>query len=210
MKAKLTNTYVEKLKPQERRYDVWDTVFKGLHVRVSPSGDKVWYLYYRFEGKRRKFSLGRGLTVAQARDAATAHAGDIAKGIDIQEKREEQRRQANIHSLRSFIEGPYLDWRKVNRKQADKTLSIFEKHFFPIFVDTQLNDITAWKLEKWKTSQLKAGIKPTTVNRYIAELKSALSKAIEWGEITEHPLKLVNDLPILQISKNPRNNLGLV
>ena len=148
MKAKLTNTVVEKLQPKEQRYDVWDSEYKGLHVRVSPSGDKVWYLHYRFEGKRRRFKLGRGLTVAQARDAAKAHSGDIAKGIDIQKKREAQRKQANAHTLRSFIEGPYLDWRKANRKRAGQMLTMFEKHFFPIFGESQLKDITAWNLEK--------------------------------------------------------------
>ena len=78
MKTKLTNTIVEKLKPQAQRYEVWDTDFKGLHIRVSPGGDKVWYLHYRIDGQRKKYRLGRDLTVAQAKDA-------VSKGAPLKE-----------------------------------------------------------------------------------------------------------------------------
>lgn len=191
MKTKLTNTIVEKLKPQTQRYEVWDTDFKGLHIRVSPGGDKVWYLHYRIDGQRKKYRLGRDLTVAQAKDAAKLWTGDIAKGTDIQVERKERRKKSKQHTLKTFVDGPYGEWRRANRKRAEDTLIRIRKHFYPLFGNILLKDITAWNVEKWKTARLKAGIKPTTVNRDIAELKSILSKAVEWKEISDHPLKLV-------------------
>lgn len=191
MKVKLTNSEVAKLKPRENRYEVWDTSYRGLYITVSPSGSKIWYLHYRIDGKRSKYRLGTNLTVAQAKDAASLKSGDVAKGIDIQSQRIELRSMANSHTLKSFIEGAYGEWRIANRKRANETILRLKKQFYPLFKNTPLKDITAWNVEKWKTARLKAGIKPTTVNRDIAELKSVLSKAMEWSEISEHPLSRV-------------------
>lgn len=196
LKTRLTNSNVEKLKPQAQRYEVWDSIFKGLHIRVSPSGDKVWYLHYRIDGKRNKYRIGRNLTVAQARDIAKEISGEVAKGIDINNQRKLLRNQANSHTLKSFIEKPYSEWRYANRKRVKDTIDRLKKHFYPLFKNTKLKDISAWNVEKWKTARLKSGIKPTTVNRDIAELKSVLSKAVEWGEIEEHPLKRVKPAKI--------------
>lgn len=191
MKIKLTNSEVAKLKPRVNRYEIWDTSYNGLYITVSPSGSKVWYLHYRIDGKRSKYRLGTNLTVAQAKDAAALKSGDIAKGIDIQTQRKKLRNKTNAHTLKSFIEGAYGEWRRANRKRADDTILRIKKQFYPLFKNTSLKDITAWNVEKWKTARLKAGIKPTTVNRDIAELKSVLSKAVEWNEISEHPLSRV-------------------
>ena len=73
--------------------------------------------------------------------------------------------------------------------------------------------ITSMGMEKWKTSRLKSGIKPTTVNRDIAELKIVLSKAVEWGEISENPIKNVkhakvdNRPNVRYLSKEEENRL---
>jgi len=191
MRARLTNTYVETLKPKATRYEVWDTKNKGLYIRVSPSGQKTWYLHFRIDGKKRKYRIGTGLTATQAEDIYKEKMGDVARGDDIQQKRIANRKQNKAHTLKSFIEGQYAEWRRANRKQPEHTLKRIQKHFYPQFGKTLLKDISAWNIEKWKTARLKAGIKPTTINKDLAELKSALSKAVEWGEIQEHPLKNV-------------------
>ena len=47
----------------------------------------------------------------------------------------------------------------------------------------------AWVAEKWRAARLKAGAKPSTVNRDLDDLRSALAKAVTWGELIEaHPL----------------------
>jgi integrase len=54
-----------------------------------------------------------------------------------------------------------------------------------------LPDITAWIVEKWRTTRLKNGIKPATVNRDLTALKAALAQAVDWGHLSEYPLKKV-------------------
>jgi len=198
MKTKLTTSLINSLKPRERPYEVWDTDIKGFYLVVTPKGTKNYYFFYRHEGAKRKFRIGRdgNITVAQARDTAKRRAGEVTDEVDIHAERKKRRSKGKAHTLKSFIEGPYIEWREVHRKRASGTLHTFEKHFFPIFGNTKLKDITAWNLEKWKTAQIKAGNKPTTVNRYIAELKSALSKAVEWEEIEDNPLRKVKPAKI--------------
>ena len=43
-------------------------------------------------------------------------------------------------------------------------------------------------VEKWRAARLKAGAKPTTVNRDLDDLRSALAKAVAWKLLEAHPL----------------------
>ncbi len=44
-------------------------------------------------------------------------------------------------------------------------------------------------IEKWRTKRINNGITATTVNRDVVILKSALTKAVDWELIAEHPLR---------------------
>jgi len=48
---------VEKLKPKGKAYRL--TLGNGLLMRVSKSGEKVWYYYYKILGKQRSFTIGK-------------------------------------------------------------------------------------------------------------------------------------------------------
>ena len=198
MKAKLTTNKVNSIQPCEKPLEVWDTEIKGFYLLVTPKGAKTYYLFYRHHGAKRKYKIGRhgNISNAQARDIAKKQAGEVTNDIDIQAQRQNQRKIGKSHTLKTFLEGSYSEWRYANRKRTKDTINRLRTHFYPLFKNTPLKDITAWNVEKWKTARLKAGIKPTTVNRDIAELKSVLSKAVEWGEIAEHPLKLVKPAKI--------------
>lgn len=43
----LTAKGIEGLWAGEARVDYWDTEVKGLHVRVSPNGERVFAVWYR-------------------------------------------------------------------------------------------------------------------------------------------------------------------
>jgi integrase len=70
----LTHRSIEALRPAEAPYRVPDQRWKGLAVRVAPSGVKTWDLAYRIRGtsKMRRLSLGRTTDVSleQARERA--------------------------------------------------------------------------------------------------------------------------------------------
>jgi Arm DNA-binding domain len=52
----LSQLTITNAKPKAKPYMLTDG--DGLHVRIDPSGSKLWRLRYRFEGKANMVSLG--------------------------------------------------------------------------------------------------------------------------------------------------------
>ncbi len=46
-------------------------------------------------------------------------------------------------------------------------------------------------MERFKARCLKAGIKPATVNRDLSRIRGALSRAVDWSLLAEHPMRTV-------------------
>jgi integrase len=80
--ARLTAKAVENLKPAAVRREVPDSGCRGLYLVLQPSGRKAWAVRYRFDGKTRKLTLDAGLTLAEAREAATSAMRDVERGND--------------------------------------------------------------------------------------------------------------------------------
>lgn len=184
---KLSNSTVSALRPEAARYEVTDSEIPGLKLRVSPSGAMTYALIYRnLEGKKVRYTIGRhgAITPAQARKLALAKLAQVRLGEDPQEEKRQRRRQAAIPTLGDFIEKQYLPWFKSHYKgrSTKSTLDQFES-----LHSDRLDQLTAWKLEKWRKGKLDSGIKPGTCNRHLAALKAALSRAVEWGLLTDNP-----------------------
>ena len=59
MKARLTVRSVESIVPQERDVIMWDSDLAGFGVKVTPSGRRSYFLYYRtHQGQQRRPSIG--------------------------------------------------------------------------------------------------------------------------------------------------------
>jgi integrase len=80
--ARLTAKAVENLKPAAVRREVPDSGCRGLYLVLQPSGRKAWAVRYRFDGKTRKLTLDAGLTLAEAREAATSALREVERGND--------------------------------------------------------------------------------------------------------------------------------
>ncbi len=57
-----------------------------------------------------------------------------------------------------------------------------------------LTDISEWIVIKWRNEKLKAGMKPSSINKPVSALKALLNRATEWGVITSNPLAKVKSL----------------
>lgn len=199
MKKKLTQSNIKALIPKAKAYEVIDTELKGFLLRVQPTGGMTYYFSYRNqEYKRKRYKIGSNsnLTPAQARDIAEKLAGNVANGIDIQETRKTVRKKAKsdkFKTLGGFIDHKYKDWVLNHRKSGQQTLDTLDTHFSQ-FNSRPLSEINTWIIDKWRTERLKAGISKATVNRNVATLKSAISKAIEWGLLEHHPLAKLKPL----------------
>src|SRR4051794_38584841 len=97
---KLTDRFLASLRVEAGRKDrlVFDTVCPGLGVRVTLKGTKIFLVQWTDRATARKVreSLGvwGSLTIDQAREAARAQLGAVAKGIDPKAARLRRRAEA--------------------------------------------------------------------------------------------------------------------
>lgn len=81
MKRKLTTKLIDNLPPAKgKRYEARDTLIPGLHLRVSATGRKVFYISARVERRNRRRKLGTypALSLSDARERARDILRDIA------------------------------------------------------------------------------------------------------------------------------------
>ena len=189
MQAKIGNALIPKLKPDAKPFEVNDTELKGFLLRVQPSGVVSYYCSYRNrDGKRNRVSLGRHPTVtpAQARD----HARQVLASVVHGEDPAQAKKIIKTHTLKTFIDEDYCPWVTTHRKDGKATVARINA-CFSTFHLTKLAEISPLAVERWRTKRVAAGKMPASINRDLAALKSALSKAVEWGVIVAHPLDKV-------------------
>lgn len=189
--TKLTNTYIQKLRPGKKRYSVRDTEIKGLLIRVEPSGKKTFYLdYYTPEGKRTSKKIGdaKVLTVAEAREMATLLLSKIIRKIPLEpEKTPEELTVGEVFEK-------YKIFVQANHKSSDNTLIFIS--LFSSFFPKKCSNLTIFDLEKWRDAERK-NKKAATLNRYISSFLAMLRWARERDIISACPAieKKMKSLP---------------
>lgn len=190
--AKLTSEVVAGLKPEAKAYDIWDRDLQRFFARVWPSGKVVFYQKYRAEGGRDrtvKIADAAVMSVSAARQKARTILGDVARGADpMQEKRDRAaERKAKPKTLRTFIDDHYGPWCIENRKAGKNTVGRLRSAFADM-LDTALDELTPWSIEKWRSARVKAAGRRDAGNRDLAVLKACLQAAVSWGHIKENPV----------------------
>jgi integrase len=113
MKSKLTDRYLRNLNPPESdRLEISDTQRKGLRIRISPTGSKVWMFEKRVKGgPKRKHTIGTwpAVSLAEAREIALEIEAEARRGVDRvaleQERRQEaEAAKAGLSTIREVID----------------------------------------------------------------------------------------------------------
>jgi integrase len=101
MPRKLTDTYLDSLKPADADYFEWDAVATGLGVKVTPAGKRIWVVQLKYPGQavQSKRTLGHyhrnhGMGIATARAKAAEWHALVKEGKDPQKVEEVKRREA--------------------------------------------------------------------------------------------------------------------
>ncbi|EPG7448947.1 TPA: site-specific integrase [Pseudomonas aeruginosa] len=191
MKTKITSRTLSTLTAKDKPYRIHDTAQPGLSIRVLPSGHASYMVSWE---RNQAATLGRVgvMTLEQARREAAqylaeAHEHGAPLAVTL------GRRSANSLTLRDFIDDHYSPWMATNLKSADKTLNLLNVGFASI-MGKRLNEISQRDLESQRMAWLKAGNTDSTANRKMASMRGALSRAIEWGFLTEHPMTRLKQL----------------
>ncbi|MBA6092147.1 site-specific integrase [Pseudomonas monteilii] len=184
MKTKITAKVLSSIQPQEKAYRIHDTAQPGLSIRVLPSSHASYMVTW---GRNQAATLGRVgmMTLDQARtEAARWLAEAHAHGAPLVAAKSKRR---TAHTLQSYLEESYYPWLETHHKAHGKTRHAIE-YSFGALMRKPLADITQRDLEAMRVKWLAAGLKDATANRKLAALRGALSKAVEWGALEQHPM----------------------
>src|SRR6516165_9073846 len=100
--VKLTSALIEAQPLGAKPIELWDTAQKGLLLKVTPAGSKIFMVFYRAaDGTKRKPRLGTfgQITLAQAREAARHVLGEVLRGKEPSLDRRQERAAPDVAAL---------------------------------------------------------------------------------------------------------------
>lgn len=200
MPMKLTEAAINALEcpPGRRDAMVFDTEQKGLGVRLTRQGGKIFVLQWRDDVTREKRREVLGdfgkITVKQARKAAQARLGDVAKGIDPRAVRKAQQAAAKAakaeaaFTLKSLLD----DWAKLHLVQRRERYQAEAIRSLSIAFDDELKR-PASALSRAKVLQVvdaydKAG-KHATARLVRAYGRACFAWAVKRGKLASNPFQ---------------------
>jgi len=195
MQAKITQSLVQNIAPQQKLFKVNDVLLKGFALIVRPSGKKTWIVDYRKpDGPRTDYKIGPAtlLTVIEAREEARKFLAAINRGEDPTAP-PPQPDKAPL--LGDFLKDKYAPWVIDNRKSGQETVAIINRAFKSFF-DVPIDQITVVKLEEWRTRQRREqGKKTSSLNRVVTALRASINWAVRMDIIKENPMNKFKSLP---------------
>ena len=179
----------------------WDTDVKGFGVRVYPGGRKAFVVAYRTGARKRFVTLGtygKDLTAEQARKAAIATLGEVARGADPAETRAQQRQGETMRELCAA----YMERHGANKKSARDDQRRLNQHILPSWANRQAKtikraDVAALHSRIGKTA-------PYEANRTLALLSKMFELARRWGFVPEEHGNPARDIDRFKEAKRDR------
>src|SRR5262249_46124697 len=194
MAKALTARYIESITPTAQTQEIPDGGCRGLYLLVHPTGRKAWAVRYRFEGRTRKLTLDAGLTLAEARKAATAALHELERGHDpaaqkfaAQEKAEQAEADRNRDAIERlahlFIEQhAKRNTRPNSWRQAEH---VFEDIVLPAWGGRTVHDIK--RRDIIDLVEDVAEDRPVMANRTLAHLSKFFNWCLEREVIQQSP-----------------------
>jgi integrase len=186
LKRRLTELAVRKLKPKPAAYVVWDTLQRGLAIRVQPSGARAWKCIYSFHGRPRWLHLGDAgaIGLADARTLAAEAMLAVARGKDPAAERKAERGAGTFAELAQR----YLDEhaRKANKswQQGD---TLVRRYALPHWGKLQASTIARADV-KAMMRRIEA---PILANQVLAAVSAIFTWAVREEILPSNPCKLV-------------------
>jgi integrase len=165
---------------KERIY-LYDQKIHGLALQVMAGGSRVFYLVYRFGGRKRRFRLGDwpGVSVDQARDLAQAALVKLAGGIDPMEVRQDVRRDRTLEQV-------FVEWLE-NAKEhlRPRTIVTDASRFKTCLADWRHRRVSTITRADVKAKHAELGMRlgHVTSNRAIQMLR----KLLNFAEVVPNP-----------------------
>ena len=133
--APLSVKRLASVRPGPRPIELVDGYVPGLRIRILPSGTKAWSLNIRdSKGVRRRFEVGSGLSLAEARRKAEDLRRNIRGGADPTTERRAARQRAmaakgGIGTLAALVESYFTNGPGARQRRAAKSRQQLETVF---------------------------------------------------------------------------------
>ena len=133
MKAKITKRAVDAAKPAKRDWFLWDTDVKGFGLKVTPNGNRVYVLQYRFNRWLRRYTIGKHgspWTPDEARTEAERLLGMVAERVDPAEVKAADKAAMSVAELCDLYLAEGVATKKGTTLAMDR--SRIERHVKPL------------------------------------------------------------------------------
>lgn len=193
---KLIKKNIDKLKPESKDIEYWDTDDQGFFLKVTPAGKKSFFLFYRNKyGQKRKAKIGDygPMTPDEARALAIDWLGAVQHGEDPAMEKKRARRGMTVRELSDTFLNDHVD---VHKKESSASQ---DRYYLKSYILPRLGQIKAEAVTRAEILKFHTGMKktPITANRCLALLSKMFSLAEAWGIRTEgtNPCRLVQRFP---------------
>ena len=183
----LTDLAVRKAAPRDKAYRLSDS--HGLYLQITPSGGKLWYQKFRFQGKENRIAIGAYPTVSirQAREKRAEIRECLANGINPAEKRREDKRGVPPERTFKLVA---LEWVASNKRwskdHAARVTRYFDLYVFPLIGERDIKKLSVPDLILPIKAVEKAG-KVDVARRLQQRTASIMRYAVQNGMIEHNP-----------------------
>lgn len=166
---------------------IWDDEIKGLQVKVSATGKKTFFFYYRTKaGQQRRPKLGEfgSITLAEAKKAARKLRERIIAGEDPKGDWDESKAEYTVKDMYDITLAEY--WNKarfINSDWKRHVTGAWDNHLKPTFANYKLSEVTPTIIKKWHSSLERT---PYAANRSKEVLSRIFKYAEELGYRNQH------------------------
>jgi integrase len=173
LKRRLTELSVRKLKPKTASYVVWDTLQRGLAIRVQPTGARAWKVVYSRHGRPRWYHIGDAGAVglADARRITARVMLEVIEGKDPAAERKAERGSGTFADLHA----KYLETAKLKNKSWRQADGLIRRYVLPRWAKLAAPSITFTDVE----ALLQRIEAPVLRNQVLASISAVFSWAVK-------------------------------
>lgn len=191
---KITQKTVLSLKPPVSGNRIqYDEEIPGFGARITSNGVISFVLNYRFQGRERRYTIGRHpeLTALAARERAIQLRGKILDGIDPLQQRVDAQNEPTVDDLaKDYLERYAKPHKRASSLRNDRQM--LDKIVLPKIGPIRVSAVSRRDIEG-----VHHGLKetPYRANRVLALLSKMFSLAMEWRWRADNPVKGVPRYP---------------
>ena len=154
LRDRLTKSVVERVESVSKDIIVWDRDVKGFALKVTPSGKKIYFAYYRTQsGQQRKPTIGvhGKVTAEEARQIAKRWIAAALNGKDISGERQAARAAPLVRDLaKRYLEEYAARFKKPRSCLSDQ--SNLNNHVLPLIGAKKVAEVTRADIEMIKAA----------------------------------------------------------